>query len=58
MNDSQRTNGSKKTGDSAFDPPNPLKKGASELKVLLFKGDLGGSKVSGSITDTHMDTAA
>jgi hypothetical protein len=26
------------------DPPNPLKKGASEFKVPLFKGDLGGIK--------------
>jgi hypothetical protein len=24
--------------------PNPLKKGASEFKVPLFKGDLGGSR--------------
>jgi hypothetical protein len=27
-----------KTGDSAFDPPNPLKKEASKFKVPLFKG--------------------
>ncbi|WP_404790220.1 NB-ARC domain-containing protein [Altericista sp. CCNU0014] len=40
-----------KTGDSAFDPPNPLKKGELELKVPLFKGDLGGSKVSNGPTD-------
>jgi hypothetical protein len=26
-----------------LDPPNPLNKGASELKVPLTKGDLGGS---------------
>jgi hypothetical protein len=30
-------------GDAAFDPPNPLKKGEQELKVPLFKGDLGES---------------
>jgi hypothetical protein len=32
--------------------PNPLKKGALEFKVPLFKGDLGGSKASNGIIDT------
>jgi hydrogenase maturation protease len=46
------TNPLEKIENSAFDPPIPLKKGASEIKVPLFKGDLGGLKVSNGITDT------
>ncbi len=34
-----------------FDPPNPLKKGASDFKVPLFKGDLGGSRFQASPTN-------
>jgi hypothetical protein len=39
-------------------PPTPLKKGGEDLKVPLFKGDLGGSKVLSIITLTCVYTVA
>jgi hypothetical protein len=34
-------------------PLAPLKKGGTRIKVPLFKGDLGGSRVSSNITKIH-----
>jgi cobaltochelatase CobN len=37
--------------NTVFDPPNPLKKGASDFKVPLNKGDLGGSTTLNNTPD-------
>jgi hypothetical protein len=39
------------------DPPNPLKKGASDFKVPLFKEDLGGSKIPSTANSIFQTSA-